>query len=674
MGMQREFRDLAEQVLFSSSLVDKLAAPEGRLVDRAPGPARAVDCPARPPGLELSRARRKPLPGLGALRSDQDRARILRALANHELLALELFAAALLRFPDAPRGLRRGWMSSLRDEQRHLQSYLHRLHATGEELGGEPLSAFFWDALSTVPGPRSFVAGLQVCLEQANLDFSRAWATAFRAAGDPRTAAVLEEVYEDEVRHLRVGVTWLDRLRAPGVDPFDDFADALQFPLTVARARGPDMDRRGRERAGLSAAFVDRLAVTEVSRGRRPTVRWFAPHVEDDVAGRPPRSSGISADLAILPALQCATGDVVVAPAPSPAFLTRWRDVGLVVPQFVPDLEPRHLPGGSAGALAPWGWSPATAAASAHLGGHFEPGSRAAYSKAWASDQLDSWVNTRPGPWRAEHGGVRCSSLAEVERACAACGAESWVKAAFSTAGQHRIRVHSALEDRHRSWVERSLTYGELVVQPHLHVVAELSAHVDIEDRHVRPRGVVRFVAHRGVFRGVAVAPPAAGLPSAVARFLVEHRAYDRLQAAAQWVAERAQALGARGPLGVDGLVVRDAGRLWLVPISEVNPRMTMGRLGIALRRRMAGVGPWTFLPRGVVRGAGFGDTAGLLDAARIALPDRWARGRLEQGVVVTNEVCDQVITVLWVARRWSDALAAARRVVGPRVWPDDHG
>ena len=72
------------------------------------------------------------------------RPRILHALANHELQAAELFAWALLAFPEAPPELRRGLLRILIDEQRHTRMYIARVEDAGARFGDYPVNGYFW--------------------------------------------------------------------------------------------------------------------------------------------------------------------------------------------------------------------------------------------------------------------------------------------------------------------------------------------------------------------------------------------------------------------------------------------------------------------------------------------------------------------------------------------------
>ena len=140
-----EIREFAHQVLFSSELQTKLARPL-RLTDDEPGrPLGAVDTPARPSGLALTapRGRRVRFPTRSQLDTPHMRGRALHFFANHELLALELMALALLRFPEAPQKFRRTLVATMRDEQKHMRLYLSRMADLGVELGEIPMNSFF---------------------------------------------------------------------------------------------------------------------------------------------------------------------------------------------------------------------------------------------------------------------------------------------------------------------------------------------------------------------------------------------------------------------------------------------------------------------------------------------------------------------------------------------------
>ena len=191
------------------------------------------------------------------------RARILHALANHELQAVELFAWAALAFPDAPDELLRGLMAILVEEQRHTTLYLERLAALGVALGDYPVTAHFWRQAEHIHSPLAFMCTMGLTFENANLDFARELCAAARAAGDEQTAQVLETVHADEIRHVRFGWRWLQRLRDDNSDSWQTYLDNVAGSLGPGRARGASFDRESRLAAGLDEAFVDHLeAVT----------------------------------------------------------------------------------------------------------------------------------------------------------------------------------------------------------------------------------------------------------------------------------------------------------------------------------------------------------------------------------------------------------------------------
>ena len=130
------------RILESGDLSVKLEAPQtpgGRLEDAAPGPPIAIDRPARGEGIEL-RSGSKPLPRPGSLGSQLARAECLARFAHHELMAVELFAWALLRWPQMPAAMRAAFLGVLAQEQVHCGLYLERLAAHGYAMSDFALS------------------------------------------------------------------------------------------------------------------------------------------------------------------------------------------------------------------------------------------------------------------------------------------------------------------------------------------------------------------------------------------------------------------------------------------------------------------------------------------------------------------------------------------------------
>lgn len=260
-----EIRELALRVLQSEDIDVKLASAlggtPGDLTDESPGPAFRAEGPGRPPGLRFRT--RIAVPGIEGMPDPAQRPRILHALANHELQAAELFAWALLAFPDAPPDFRRGLLRILNDEQRHTRMYIARIEAAGARFGDYPVNGYFWSKVPDIHSPLQFLCAMSLTFENANLDHTEEYAEAARRAGDLKTAAVIEQVQQDEIEHVRFGWTWLQVLKREEESAWDAFRSNLTWPLRPVKAKGKTFNREGREAAGLDAEFIRRLEESE---------------------------------------------------------------------------------------------------------------------------------------------------------------------------------------------------------------------------------------------------------------------------------------------------------------------------------------------------------------------------------------------------------------------------
>ncbi|MBY0515669.1 MAG: ferritin-like domain-containing protein [Bacteriovoracaceae bacterium] len=260
----------AQSVLLGPKLEDKLrpislTAPMGEF--------KTYTLPQTPGRIERLAFSDKQLkfPKGNALGTSSGRSIAIHSFANHELLAIEMMAAALLVYPhfDATsERMKRGILAALRDEQKHLALYIQRLNEDGVEFGDMPLNNFFWRQMEKLKTPDSFFSLMALTFESANLDFSLQYESVFRQLGDEKTANIMKQVYEDEITHVALGAHWMGIWKKDQT-LWDYYRSVLPYPLTPARAKGSNYRPETRRAAGLEedwvlklGEFVDEFKVT----------------------------------------------------------------------------------------------------------------------------------------------------------------------------------------------------------------------------------------------------------------------------------------------------------------------------------------------------------------------------------------------------------------------------
>jgi uncharacterized ferritin-like protein (DUF455 family) len=624
-----ELRDFAERILFATTLEEKLVRPE-IITDERPGDAMpSPEAPGRPAALHFKAqgSGKADFPGLHRLDDETERGRVLHFFANHELLATELMALVLLRFPDAPAAFRRGVLKTLQDEQDHVRLYLDRMAACGVTFGELPVSGYFWRSVAPMESPMDFVAALSLTFEQANLDFARMFGRGFAQAGDTDTAALLEHIYRDEIGHVAHGLKWFRRWKNPSESDWDAFCRQLKFPLSPQRAKGVALNVEGRKAAGLDDAFIANLDIYSRSKGRTPTVFVFNPLAEGFIAYGPhftpvKHQAALVADLAHLPQFLCRKDDVVLVPKmPAPEFLAGLKRVGFELPEFavmepggaVPELADRKL-----GGFRPWAWAPDSVRTLAPLEAQITAPHRsmracfheriaALYSKAWSAEflrtllpELRASVPELPICTDTDVG-VAVTSLDAALAAIAAIRARGHhrvvVKQALGLAGGNAIRLwEPELLDTQRRWMADAFEAGRtLVVEPWLEREADFSAQYEMTGNRLHLVGFTDlYNDQRGQFTANGAAPGFARKPSARICGAFPHvpdsggkltRVFEIIRARLESVLSDA---GHTGPVGIDAFVHRSADGPRLKPVVEINPRYTMGRLLLELMRRAA--------------------------------------------------------------------------------------
>lgn len=672
-------QEFAKRVLLTESLDEKLEFVDvvtlldderGQAIGASVEPGRPLDLKMRDKGGEHSLAR----PSIFEMSNDEERGRLLHFFANHELLATELMALVLLKFPDAPAEFRRGVLRTLKEEQRHTKWYIERMKACGVKFGDFPVSRYFWDMVATMETPMDYVTRLSLTFEQANLDYSLQYSQIMKNAGDDKSAAILQQIYKDEIRHVNYGLQWFRRWKKADEDDWTAFKRGLPFPLSPRRAKGngAKINRQGRLDAGLDDEFISELEVFERSVGRTPNVFHFCPDAEDAMSGdvdsksyhRPKVMQGLVNDLEVLAFFLARRDDVVlVQNLPTRKYLQRLRAAGFELPEIELLDE-----AGSIGAnsflrerkindLRPWAWCAPSAdlmedllenlpGKRKQIGEVWNKGIRALFSKSFGTDlavRLGDSVVAK-----------KCQSMEEVDAAVESLqlqGTNEVVfKKPFGASGRGLILLKrwDRLEGNLRRQLERAIkSQGQLLAEPWVTRVLDFSVQYQMEDKGLRKLGLIRLQNDlRGQFKAcIAATKFCQGMTTELARFLMQHAlpVYEEGGALVNLIESQLRAVSYKGPVGIDAFVYRDeSGGLVLRQLCEVNPRYTMGRLTLELAKRVA---PGHSIKFEIVKNTQFSDGGGVeLDAKGL-----FCRGRM---CLNDRDQADRFLACLSVGKR----------------------
>lgn len=593
-------REFAERVLFAETLEDKLAPPPaGGMEDVERGSAVLLpDMPGRPSELRISdNGVKVDFPGLSCVESDQERGKLLHFFANHELLATELMALVLLKFPDAPAEFRSGVLKTLKEEQMHTKLYLRRMRECGVNFGELPVSGFFWKLVAPMESPLDYVTRLSLTFEQANLDYSKAYAQVFNQSGDTDTASILERIYKDEINHVHYGLSWF-RQWHQGKSEWKSFCSLLNEPLSATRAKGTvEFNEQGRRDAGLNEEFIRELKAFSKSRGRTPVVHWFNPGAEEELAGRPGRRAmnQVKRDLGLLMAFVARRDDVVVVDEVPPAsHILTLNECGIEVPELLASGFASGLVERKLGGARPWAATPQEASQASEWGLEVSPTSEILFSKCEHARFLQRVIDA--GGWNLlcnqQVIGKVVVTADELRDAVSGSPYNEWIiKSPISTAGRDRLRF---LKDQIPDGLPDTL--GEVaLVEPWLDRVLDFSIQYDrVEDGRLMRRGMaVLNNTPGGQFHSAKVMGRLIdALPDSDRRKIFEsdssrgglvvwlETVFEPLLV--EWLGDA----GYHGPLGVDAMFYRTpTGELRFKPVVEVNPRVTMGRVALELSR-----------------------------------------------------------------------------------------
>lgn len=263
--------EFARHILLSTNIEEKLISFDGFKKFDISTPTlnqnTLLILPGREQKIEInfSKQQKVKFPRIGGLKDPVNKAKALHFFANHELLALELMALALIKYPHNTKehiSFKNSLIKTIEDEQKHFQLYRNEIRILGYDFGDFPINSFFWKKISPIETTESFVAVMSLTFENANLDFALQFQKIFAELGDIKISQVLQTVYEEEISHVARGVKHLNTWRKE-LPLWDYYLNLLPYPITAARAKGPSFDHQGRIKAKLGPHFINQLLTYE---------------------------------------------------------------------------------------------------------------------------------------------------------------------------------------------------------------------------------------------------------------------------------------------------------------------------------------------------------------------------------------------------------------------------
>jgi uncharacterized ferritin-like protein (DUF455 family) len=215
--------------------------------------------PARPARPELLPPAQMPKRRRGG--SERGRIALLHALAHIEFVAIDLAFDLVGRFgAHFPRAFADDWIAVGADEAMHFALLERRLASLGARYGDLPAHGGLWGAAAaTAHDPLARLAVVPTVLEARGLDVTPATVASLEQAGDVRSAAILQRIYRDEIRHVAAGMRWF----LHGCESSDAEPVAHWRRLVRDHFRGvikPPFNDSAREKAGLSRQYYTALA------------------------------------------------------------------------------------------------------------------------------------------------------------------------------------------------------------------------------------------------------------------------------------------------------------------------------------------------------------------------------------------------------------------------------
>lgn len=162
--------------------------------------------------------------------TDAGRLRLLHAIAHIEFNAINIALDAVYRFRDMPAAFVSDWLLVASEEARHFQMLEQALRARGSHYGAFRAHRGLWDMVcKTRHDALHRMALVPRVMEARGLDVTPAMIDKLRQVEDCAAVDILQRIYRDEIRHVRIGNHWYRELcRQQGVNAEATFRALLE--------------------------------------------------------------------------------------------------------------------------------------------------------------------------------------------------------------------------------------------------------------------------------------------------------------------------------------------------------------------------------------------------------------------------------------------------------------
>jgi uncharacterized ferritin-like protein (DUF455 family) len=228
----------------------------GNLVVDTQSPILPIDDAGRPTAPSLVDPRQLERRSVA---TELGRIKLLHAFAHIEFNAINIALDAVYRFRQMPSQYVDDWLRVASEEALHFQLLEQTLRERGSQYGAYPAHRGLWDMVcKTRHDALHRMAMVPRVMEARGLDVTPLMITKFGQADDAAAVAILEQIYRDEIDHVRIGNHWYQLLcDQQGVDAESTFRTLIDRYMG-GKLRGP-FNWPARIEAGFAAGELSSL-------------------------------------------------------------------------------------------------------------------------------------------------------------------------------------------------------------------------------------------------------------------------------------------------------------------------------------------------------------------------------------------------------------------------------